>query len=110
MPDCKDNVAFHFLELQRDGTVIYLKDDKHWEPPPVQNGWRRKNRDAKSPDAWILIPRFGPCIHRILKQGPRKMCGRVDIRILCQALGQLVVEGDRCETCAMRANDDTLQP
>jgi hypothetical protein len=96
--DCT-NKSFKVVKFENDFTIIYLRDKEHWEPPPVLAGWGRKNRDTSSPEAWVHVPRFLPCIYRVIRREADKQCGKIDLRIKCNKLGFTTGNAIACIDC-----------
>lgn len=63
-----------------DGSLQYPRKGK--DPPLAIRGYRRKNDNPTSPDAWIFIPEFPPCMNRQIQLYPRG-CGTTGVHLVC---------------------------
>lgn len=81
--------------MMDDGTVVVEKIG--WEPPAVPKGYRRKSKDLRSDDAWVLLPEYPECPKRrlILDQA---RCGKVDVKAICRD-GPKMVNLETCRKC-----------
>ena len=87
-----------------DGTMIYPKTG--WEPPLCPEGYKRKNEDPRSEDAWVFVPVWPECSARKTVNTIQN-CGCVKINSLCTSPesdknGQLVVLS-MCQECPVRS-------
>lgn len=93
-----------------NGELIYPKTG--WEPPKEPEGFKRKNDDPKSPDAWVFIPNWPECAEREM-HGRTLPCGCVNFAAICASKrsgkeGQLVTLGV-CEACPVRSKQVDVQ-
>jgi hypothetical protein len=84
--------------IMRDGSLIYPK--KGWEPPPVPDGFTRKTTNLRSSDAWVFLPKFKTCEHRVFKEGHKQSCGCISLLLHCNKSGKLVqITEGQCMKC-----------
>lgn len=66
--------------IQPNGEVHYTKKGKI--PPVDLHGYKRKNDNPASPDAWKFAPIFPSCAHRTT-QLYRRGCGTTGVHLVC---------------------------
>lgn len=85
-----------------DGSLVYPRTG--WEPPKVPEGYRRKNDDPRSPDAWVFLPNWPPCVDRVM-YNKLSSCGCVHIHARCSskeaAMKGKAVNLDDCRRCPL---------
>lgn len=66
--------------LMPNGEVCYPRKGK--KIPPEIRGYRRKNDNPASSDAWIFIPELPPCMNRQIRLYQRG-CGTTGVHLVC---------------------------
>lgn len=66
--------------IQKNGEVHYPRKGK--DPPLLLRGYKRKNDNPASPDAWKFIPDYPSCAHRNTRLYQRH-CGETGVHLVC---------------------------